>query len=215
MDIVLYLLIQGIIFGFIGIAIARNKGVSDGTGFFFGFFLSLLGLIIVALLTPPKKWVAPDKAKERPPRNKQSLSDPDYKLWLVSEYNIQRNDVLGEFLCRGELFPTIDDALAFAHSVDLDRQENGAWALKSVPRGCNADKAGLQVGDILVSCDGIPHTSPEDFKRAILDPNARRSRQVLALRNGELIKREVKVLLGVVLTEKMLTEAERLRVKSG
>lgn len=40
----------GILFGLLGRYIARQKNRSDSEGFWFGFLLGLLGLLIVALL---------------------------------------------------------------------------------------------------------------------------------------------------------------------
>lgn len=52
-DYLLFLtFISSAIFGMIGIQIAKNKNVSDQTGFLYGALLGPFGLIIVALLNP-------------------------------------------------------------------------------------------------------------------------------------------------------------------
>jgi CDP-diglyceride synthetase len=50
------------IMGFIGIYIAEEKGRSSSEGFLFGFFFSVIGLIIVAVL--PTKLVEKPKSYE-------------------------------------------------------------------------------------------------------------------------------------------------------
>jgi uncharacterized membrane protein YeaQ/YmgE (transglycosylase-associated protein family) len=53
MEFFIIVLFVGLIFGYIGIAIAENKNVDSTAGFFLGFFLGPIGLIIVALLNSP------------------------------------------------------------------------------------------------------------------------------------------------------------------
>jgi membrane-associated protease RseP (regulator of RpoE activity) len=206
-------LFSSFISGLLGLFIANNKGVDGVTGFIFGFLMPGIGLVITALLNP-SKTVAPEKPKlrpSRPPLEKQSLSDPEYKLWLVSEYNIQRNDVLGEFLCRGKLFPTIDDALSFAHSVDVDRRTYGILAITAVQSGSAADKVGIKVGDKLISYNGQRCASSDDLKRAVQTSGKGSARIVFLLRNSNVIKRVVQGgILGVAGEEQRLTEAELL-----
>jgi hypothetical protein len=52
MEIFIYFLIFGAVFGVIGFLIAQNKHVSPGVGFWLGALLGPIGLIIVALLSP-------------------------------------------------------------------------------------------------------------------------------------------------------------------
>ena len=47
--------IAAIIMGFIGVYVSRSKNRSGWEGFLFGFFLSILGIIIAALLPNIKK----------------------------------------------------------------------------------------------------------------------------------------------------------------
>lgn len=59
----------------------------------------------------------PSPANRAPPENR-SLKNVQYRLWLLSEYGIERNDILGEFICNDESFKTIDAALKFADEAE-------------------------------------------------------------------------------------------------
>tara|TARA_B100001057_G_C22304601_1_gene739643 strand:- start:114 stop:440 length:327 start_codon:yes stop_codon:yes gene_type:complete len=68
MDIIV-VIVAAIIFGFVGRYVAASKGRSEAEGFLFGFFLSLIGIIIVALLPtlekkPVKEIELTDEEKE-------------------------------------------------------------------------------------------------------------------------------------------------------
>ena len=49
----------------------------------------------------------------------RDLSLDAYKIWLVSKYLIAKNDVLGGYVCNNSLFPTTEEALSHAHSLEL------------------------------------------------------------------------------------------------
>ena len=55
MDSLFVLVVVGFITGFIGRYVAKEKNRSGSEGFWFGFLLSLIGVIIVALLPTKKK----------------------------------------------------------------------------------------------------------------------------------------------------------------
>lgn len=134
-DVALLLIILGVFFGLIGIAVAQNKGVSSAAGFWLGAFLGPLGLIVVALLSPgqvrePSRRPAPLADCQR------DLGVDAYRIWLVSHYDIQKNEVLGSYVCMDTLFATVDEALLFAHgleveSVQRERVEAEAFALRA------------------------------------------------------------------------------------
>ena len=112
------LFVAGLVFGFVGIAIAANKGVSQTAGFFLGAFLGPIGLVIVALLSPAGE----DQASAPAPFSKsfegeRELSNDAYRLWLTSRYAIQRNDVLDRYVVGERLFPSIDEALHHASEL--------------------------------------------------------------------------------------------------
>lgn len=112
-------LVLAAVFAAIGVAIAKNKGVSTTAGFWLGALLGPIGLIVIALLNPTADAPAQSSPRDRfsGPRE---LSHDGYKLWLASNYNIQKSDVLGAYVCGERLFPSIEAALA--HANDLDEQ---------------------------------------------------------------------------------------------
>lgn len=63
----------------------------------------------------------PSPANRARPENR-SLKNVQYRLWLVSEYGIERNDILGEFICNDESFKTIDAALKFADEAEKSKK---------------------------------------------------------------------------------------------
>jgi len=110
------LIVTSTVFGFIGSSIANNKGIESKTGFLYGFFLGPLGLIIVALLsTPPSQAVRGALAQ---PPGKVDLENDAYKIWLVKNYQIEKNEALESFICDGRLFTSIDEAIRHAHDME-------------------------------------------------------------------------------------------------
>jgi hypothetical protein len=49
----------------------------------------------------------------------KDLSNDAYKIYLVKKYEIEKNDVLSKFICNDKLFATVDEALEFAHSLEI------------------------------------------------------------------------------------------------
>jgi len=58
------------------------------------------------------------------------LTNDGYKIYLVKQYKIEKNDVLGKFICDERLFDSIDEALVFASSLESPA---GETSLKPVP----------------------------------------------------------------------------------
>lgn len=117
------------IFGIVGSAIAEHKKASAAAGFWLGFFLGPIGMVIAALLGPTRsepQGVAPNRTLDtsstttRP--ESTSLEDARYKVWLVENYAITKNDVLGEYLCGDRSFQTISDALEYAHAEETAKR---------------------------------------------------------------------------------------------
>lgn len=46
------------------------------------------------------------------------LTSPTYKTWLIEEYAIEKNPVLGTYICGDQEFPNVDDALKYAQRID-------------------------------------------------------------------------------------------------
>ena len=62
-DIIIISVVAGVVTGFIGRYVAKEKNRSGSEGFWFGFLLSLVGIIIVALLPTREAKVAPKKVE--------------------------------------------------------------------------------------------------------------------------------------------------------
>lgn len=125
-DVLLVLFFVGLICGIVGATIAQHKGGSAAAGFFLGAFLGPIGLIIAALLGPEQQVQAERPKVSASFEGERSLANDSYKLWLTSRFNIQRNDVLGSYVCDSRLFPTLDAVLAYAsdkHASELAAAE--------------------------------------------------------------------------------------------
>jgi hypothetical protein len=59
------------------------------------------------------------------------LTNDGYKIYLVKKHKIEKNDVLGKFVCSERLFDSIDEALVFADS--LEGPVSGALSIPEVP----------------------------------------------------------------------------------
>ena len=57
----------------------------------------------------------------------QDLSSANYQVWLIEQYGINKNEVLGKYVCDDQLFDTVDAALKYAHALNLKRHK-GVYA---------------------------------------------------------------------------------------
>lgn len=109
------LLISGVVFGFVGSFVAKNRGLSQSTGFLFGFFLGPVGIIVVALLSAHPKSQIPTAAIFAEDRD---ITSDRYQLWLTQKYDISRNDTLGRYVVRDRSFGTLEEALQNADGLE-------------------------------------------------------------------------------------------------
>jgi hypothetical protein len=105
-----------IAFGKIGSNIAKNNGAKASSGFWFGFWLGPIGLVIAALLKPTKQ----SEKNETIPlfSGPESLDNDSYKIWLVRTYRIEKNDAMESFICDDRIFSSFEEAIKHAHSIE-------------------------------------------------------------------------------------------------
>ena len=105
-----------IIFCIVVAIIARSKGRSGIAWFFISFLISpLLSLILVLVLKPAEVEVIVEEVGFDGSRD---LDNDAYKLFLSKKYNIQKNDVFDKFVCQEKMYPTIAEALIYAHDIE-------------------------------------------------------------------------------------------------
>ena len=116
----LAIIISAVFFGILGSRIAENKRVSTQWGFWLGLLLGPIGLVITALLNSSEYTDISGKRTEF--SGDRELTNDAYKIWLVTEYKIEKNEALGSFVCDGRLFPSIDEAMQHAHAAERAAQ---------------------------------------------------------------------------------------------
>lgn len=117
MGLLLVLTVSGLVFGAIGVAIARNKNVDGTTGFLLGAFLGPLGLIIVALLNPT---VAKSRLEYGDRFSGQSdLTSDAYRLWLTKKYDISRNELFDKYIYNENIYDSLDAVIAYVHEKEI------------------------------------------------------------------------------------------------
>ena len=47
------------------------------------------------------------------------LQNDSYIIYLTKKYCIEKSDVLGQYICKDKLFPTLDDVLRFANESEI------------------------------------------------------------------------------------------------
>jgi hypothetical protein len=130
MEIFVFLLIMGLIFGAVGVAIASNKNVDGVAGFLLGAFLGPIGLIIVALLNPSRAATSSEANRDSQKEpdvdfvGERSFTSDAYRLWLADRYKIQRNDIFDRFVIKDQTFESLDAALSYAYDLEAARIES-------------------------------------------------------------------------------------------
>lgn len=157
--LVLGIALAGLIFGALGAYIASYKGIDGGLGFILGALLGPIGCLIVAVLNPAQQS-APAAAGSPVTgafvEGPMVLGNAQYRLWLVKNYKIERNEVLGEVICGQKSFKTTDDALTYAHSMHLDalnlRGPLGRAQTKGAGQAIDQQAADNVTGAFVLAC---------------------------------------------------------------
>lgn len=108
--------------------IADSKGRDVGGWAILGFLFGLFALIAAVGVPPLTKSSQPEEAKldELKPAEavafsgERALSNDAYKLWLAANYAIKRNELFDSFVLGDRIFPELEEALAYAHSQELE-----------------------------------------------------------------------------------------------
>ena len=104
-------------------------------GFFLGLLLGPIGWIIVLLLPRESpegsnSGDSQEKLKQEDPlekstnssRPERDLTRDAYKIWLVENYEVKKNDVFEKYICNEKLFETLDEALAYADALEAEKR---------------------------------------------------------------------------------------------
>lgn len=71
-------------------------------------------------------------SQQNSPPEIRTLENAQYRVWLVNEYGIEKNDVLGEVICGERSFSNVDTALQYAHDAELRKMPIETTASKQV-----------------------------------------------------------------------------------
>ena len=76
------------------------------------WFIGLLFIMFGVLYRPQKAHIQPMYSGPK------DISHDAYKLYLVNKYGIEKNSVLDQLTCGQRLFPSVAEALLFAHELE-------------------------------------------------------------------------------------------------
>ncbi|MGX7925646.1 hypothetical protein ACWPMX_03630 [Tsuneonella sp. HG094] len=85
--------------------------------------LTLVGVLLMIFGKDGSEAQSVDASGPKPPPHftgRRDLTQDPYRLWLAETYGIKRSDVFNRFVVGQQTFETLDDALAFAHSEELE-----------------------------------------------------------------------------------------------
>lgn len=129
-DLFLLLIISAPVLALIPAYIAGRKGRSFLGFFIYGLFFWVIALIHALIMEGGSKGSRTNQSEHSSPQTFQrplktavvgDLSDDSYKLHLSEKYSIQKNEVFEKFVCAGNMFDTLEAALAYAHAAEVDR----------------------------------------------------------------------------------------------
>jgi len=109
------------------------------------WFIGILFIAFGILFTPRKVPIEPMYSGPK------DVGHDAYKLYLVGKYGIEKNLVLDQLTCRQRLFPSVADALIFAHELECANE----YPVRSDISTAMDQPEGLQ-----------PHSSPTDSVEA-------------------------------------------------
>ena len=76
------------------------------------WFIGLLFIVFGVLYSPQKALIQPMYSGPK------DIGHDAYKLYLVNKYGIEKNSVLDQLTCGQRLFPSVAEALLFAHELE-------------------------------------------------------------------------------------------------
>lgn len=84
--------------------------------------ITLIGTLM-AIFGPSVETGGPNKpeAVQKDFAGERDLGSDRYRLWLVSTYGIERNEVFGRFVLGEQTFMTLTDALTHAHQLEMTK----------------------------------------------------------------------------------------------
>ncbi len=91
--------------------------------------------VIVQLGSPPA--VIPSRPDHL------DLADSQYRLYLTERYKLRKHEILGEFLAKGQLFPTVEKALESLHQNEVEeiaaaKRRKEEWLLQQEEKKAHA-----------------------------------------------------------------------------
>lgn len=70
--------------------------------------------------------------------SEKDIGNEKYKLYLVTKFDIKKNDVLEKFIVKGEIFSTLDEALVYSKNIDEQDFENAKLINEEMQKKINS-----------------------------------------------------------------------------
>jgi hypothetical protein len=71
------------------------------------------------------------------------LSNDSYIIYLTKKYAIEKNEVLGQYICKDKLFPSLDDVLNFANLLEAKQSNMTDAEINAENLSSEADEYGI------------------------------------------------------------------------
>ncbi len=92
---------------------------------------------------PTPKSEIDSKEIRKPYAGDASLNNDSYIIFLTRKYAIEKNDVLGQYICRDKLFPSLDDVLNFADELEIRQKTMSDAEIKAQALSLEAKEYGV------------------------------------------------------------------------
>jgi len=117
---------------------------------FIGAMMSIFGESSSGSIDVDTRQNSASSPEKNSPPEIRNLENARYRVWLVNEYGIQKNEVLGEVICGEKSFSNVDTALQYAHDAELKKMPIETVASKQLEQL----EVGSEAAELGITFDG-------------------------------------------------------------